>query len=137
MPKRVLRGDGFSIELEQHRGYLRAYVFDGTDSEAVSIAYHRLLGEECARLDVDRLLIVEDLADAAPIENVEAVVRAAVEAGFGRIRTAFVEMQGGHGVNAQSELTSFMHEITVMVFVNEQQARNWLLYGDESDKDSA
>lgn len=137
MPVETLEGDGFRIELEQCHGYLRAVVCGGTDSEAVSIAYHRLLGAECIRRGTQRLLVLEDLSDTDEVINVNAIAEAALECGYDRFRTAFVELRGNHDVNERGERACFMHGLTTRVFITEAQARQWLLYGETEDESSS
>ncbi|CAA9336726.1 MAG: hypothetical protein AVDCRST_MAG71-2039 [uncultured Lysobacter sp.] len=135
MPIETLRGEGFRVELEQRDGYLRALVCDGTDSAEVSIAYHRLLGAECLRRGARRLLVLEDLSDTDEAIDVDSIAAAALESGYDRFRTAFVELRGKHDVNEQGELASFMHGLTIRVFITEAQARQWLLYGEIEEDD--
>ncbi len=127
----VLQGEGFKVELEVKRqdGYLRAYVFDGVDSRAVSIALWRLLAAQCRRHAMARLLVVEDLEDTIDATDVDAVIQTMVDNGFAGIRTAFVELRDDFPVNEQGGILALEQGIDAQVFGNETEARRWLIYG--------
>lgn len=127
----LLQGDGFKVELERHGDYLRAYVFDGVDSRDVSIAMWTLLGEQCRRYSMQRLLLVEDLEDTVAIAAMEAVVEAMIDNGFAGIRTAFIDLRDDHLRNEGAEILALERGIMGQVFSNEVEARRWLLYGGD------
>ena len=52
-----------------------------------------LLGTHCRTHGATRLLVVEDLDGTVPLEQIDDVIAAMADAGFGAIRTAFVELQ--------------------------------------------
>ena len=127
---RVVNGPGFKVCYEDEPGYLRAYVFDGTDSVAISIAMWRMLGAECAAQSVDRLLVVEDLASTVETAELERLAQAMEEAGFASIRTAFVEMRDDLAGNEFGEILCRERGMAIRVFSDETEARRWLVYGD-------
>lgn len=126
----VVEGPGFRIRFDVHPGYLRAYVHDGEDSLAVSVAAWRMLADQCRAHGMQRLLVIEDLAGTVPDDEVPQVIDAMVDAGFGAIRVSFVEMQGHHQENEQGEILGLEHGLVVHVASSENAARQWLLYGE-------
>ena len=126
---RVVNGPGFKVCYEDEPGYLRAYVFDGTDSVAISIAMWRMLAAEGAAVGATKMLILEDLVSTVGLEDLGTVIDGIEAAGMGRFRSAFVELR----VDIQgSELGEIMLQergITIRIFSNENEARHWLLYG--------
>jgi len=129
MAGQLLQGDGFKVQVDPRSGYLRAHVFDGTDSVQVSIAMWKLLGEQCRHYRAGRLLVLEDLADTVELADIDAVVKAMATFGFADIRIAFVELRDDMPGNEHAEILAADHGIRVMVFSNETAARRWLLYG--------
>ena len=127
---RTVDGPGFRIQYLPGPGYLRAYVFDGIDSIDVSIAMWRMLGAECAAQGVDRLLVVEDLASTVETAELERLAQAMEEAGFGRIRTAFVELRDDIEGSEYGESMCLERGMVLRIFSQEAQARRWLVYGD-------
>ena len=126
----LLDGEGFKVRLEQHHGYLRAYVHDGRDSLAVSIAMWKLLAEQCARHGAKRLLVVEDLESTVDREDVEKVIDAMATFGFASIRTAFVEMQDDLQGSEHGSILASERGVQVYVTNDEFVARHWLMYGE-------
>ena len=126
----LVQGPGFRIRFDVHPGYLRAYVHEGEDSLDVSLAMWRMLGEQCRAQGMDRLLVLEDLGGTVADEDVPQVIQAMVEAGFGGIRMAFVELQGHYQGNEQGEILGMEHGLAVHLANSEHAARHWLLYGE-------
>lgn len=127
---RIVAGPGFSIGFRSEPGYLRAHVFGGTDSLDVSVAMWRMLGEECRRLAVSRLLVLEDLEATVDVPEIAAVVDAQVDAGFAAVRVAFVELREDIQGSELAEIYSQERGLSNRVFSNEDAARRWLMYGD-------
>lgn len=126
----VLQGAGFRMRVEGFGRYLRAYVHDGADSLAVSIAMWKMLSEQCRLYGTRQLLIIEDLQDTVDPADLDAVVAAMAGFGLADIRIAFVELQGDIQGNEHAEVLALERDITVMVFTNEAEATRWLLYGE-------
>lgn len=125
---RIVNGPGFRIVYDDEPGYLRAYVFDGTDSLAVSTAMWRMLGAECVATGAQRLLVVENLLSTVELGDLDAVVDVVEHAGFARLRTAFVELRDDIQGSEQGEIYCRERGIVLRVFSNEDEARRWLLY---------
>ena len=125
---RLVNGPGFRVCYEDESGYLRAYVFDGTDSVAVSVAMWRMLAAEAAVVGVTRLLVLEDLLSTVGLEGIGEVVDGIEAAGMGRFRTAFVELRDDIQSSELMEILLQERGITIRIFGNENEARHWLLY---------
>ncbi|MFC7300957.1 hypothetical protein [Cognatiluteimonas weifangensis] len=130
MPGGLLQGEGFKIGVEWHGSYLRAHVFDGVDSLPVSIAMWTQLAELCRQYSAQRLLVLEDLEDTVEIVDIDRIIEAMLQLGFGDIRIAFVELRGDMSGNEHGEILAVERGVAVRVFGNETQARRWLLYGE-------
>ena len=126
---RVVNGPGFKVCYEDEPGYLRAYVFDGTDSVEVSIAMWRMLASEGTAVGVTRMLILEDLVSTVGLEELAAVIDGIEAAGMGRFRSAFVELRDDIQGSELGEIMLQERGITIRIFSNETEARHWLLYG--------
>ena len=126
---RVVNGPGFKVCYEDEPSYLRAYVFDGTDSVEVSIAMWRMLASEGAAVGVTRMLILEDLVSTVGLEELAAVIDGIEAAGMGRFRSAFVELRDDIQGSELGEIMLQERGITIRIFSNENEARHWLLYG--------
>ena len=125
---RVVGGQGFRICFDDEPDYLRAYVFDGTDSVEVSCALWRMLGDECKAVSASRLLVLEDLLSTVEIVNIERVVEASAAAVNG-VRTAFVELRDDIQGSELGETMCLERGMDVRTFSNEVEARRWLIYG--------
>ena len=127
---RVRGGHGFRICFDDEPDYLRAYVFDGTDSMEVSCAMWQMLAAECEAKGAERLLVLEDLMSTVEVAGIEDIVVAMEQAGMARYRCAFVELRDDIQGNELGEIMCRERGITIRVFVQEPQARRWLIYGD-------
>ena len=126
---RVVNGPGFKVCYEDEPSYLRAYVFDGTDSVEVSIAMWRMLAAEGAAVGATRMLILEDLVSTVGLEDLGTVIDGIEAAGMGRFRSAFVELRDDIQGSELGEIMLQERGITIRIFSNETEARHWLLYG--------
>lgn len=126
---RVVNGPGFKVCYEDEPGYLRAYVFDGTDSVDVSIAMWRMLASEGAAVGATKMLILEDLVSTVEVDDLVKVIDGIEAAGMGRFRSAFVELRDDIQGSELGEIMLQERGITIRIFSNENEARHWLLYG--------
>lgn len=127
---RVVDGPGFRIRYTHEQGYLRAHVFDGTDSQAVSIAMWRMLADECRAVGADRLLVLEELLETVETGEIAPIIDAMEQAGMARLRTAFVELLDDIEGSEYGEILCRERGIVIRTFSGEDDARRWLLYGD-------
>ena len=126
---RVVNGPGFKVCYEDEPSYLRAYVFDGTDSVEVSIAMWRMLAAEAAAVGATRIMVLEDLLSTVDLQELGQVIDAIEAAGMGRFRSAFVELRDDIQGSELGEIMLQERGITCRIFSNETEARHWLLYG--------
>lgn len=126
----MVPGPGFRICFDQHPDFLRAYVFDGTDSLDVSLAMWRMLAAECEASSSTRLLVLEDLRSTIDRAGVEVVVEAISKLDVSTLRVAFVELREDIQGAEFGEILCMERGIKVRVFSHEADARNWLVYGD-------
>ena len=126
----LLQGEGFRLRLEPQPGFLRAHVFDGEDSLAVSLAVWRRLGEECRARGVERLLVVEELVGTISFDEVGVLVQTLAAEGFPPVRIAFVELSDNLHAGEHGEILAIEQGFVVQVFSREAEGRHWLLYGE-------
>jgi len=126
----VVDGPGFKVRYTNEQGYLRAHVFGGRDSQAVSIAMWRMLGDECRARGADRLLVLEELLETVDTGEIGPIIDAMEQAGLGLVRTAFVELLDDIEGSEYGEILCRERGIVIRTFSGETQARRWLLYGD-------
>ncbi len=127
---RVVDGPGFRIRFDDEPGYLRAHVFDGTDSLDVSLAMWRMLGEECRVRAATRLLMLEELRATVDTADIDPIINTMIDAGLREVRIAFVELLDDIQGNEVAETLCLERGIIVRIFSEEDTARRWLLYGD-------
>ncbi len=127
---RVVVGPGFRICFDDEPGYLRAYVFDGTDSLEVSLAMWRMLVAECEATRCTHLMVLEDLHGTVAPAEIALVIDAIAGMGFSSVRVAFVELRDDIQGAELGEILSVERGITGRVFSHASDARRWLLYGD-------
>ena len=127
---RTVDGPGFRIRFELHQGYLRAFVFDGTDSLQVSLAYWRMLADECRAVGATRLLVLEELLSTVDTADIDPLIEVMVDGGIASVRIAFVELLDDIAGSEYGEILCRERGITIRTFSGEDAARRWLLYGD-------
>jgi hypothetical protein len=125
---RVVHGPGFKIRYEDESGYLRAHVFDGEDSQAVSIAMWRMLGAECKATGATCMLVLEELTGSVAQDEIEPTIEAMVQTGLRDVRIAFVELLDDVEGSEYGAILGLEHGLTARVFSTEGDARRWLLY---------
>ena len=127
---RIVEGPGFKIRYDVEPGYLRAHVYEGTDSLQVSLAMWRMLAEECRAVGAERLLVLEELDSTVGVAEVVQIIDSMVDAGFRMLRTAFVELLDDIQGSEHGEILCLERGIVIRTFSDEDGARRWLLYGD-------
>lgn len=127
---RVLQGAGFRICFDDEPDFLRAYVFDGTDSLEVSLEVWRMLAEECAATDSSRLMVLEDLRSTVDLPGIEIVMDAICKSNISNVRLAFVELAQDIQGAEFAEILGVERGMTARVFSQEAEARHWLVYGE-------
>ena len=127
---RVVPGPGFRICFDDEPGYLRAYVFDGTDSLEVSIAMWRMVAAECHAVRANRVMVLEDLVSTVAVADLDAVIDAVQDAGLSSVRIGFVELRDDIQGSELAEIYCRERGMQSRIFSREDEARRWLLYGD-------
>ncbi len=127
---RVVPGPGFRICFDDEPGWLRAYVFDGTDSLEVSKAMWRMLAAECQAVGATRMLVLEDLVSTVEVADIEAVVDSVQLTGLGIVKIAFVELRDDIQGSELAEIYCRERGMDARMFSMEDEARRWLLYSE-------
>jgi hypothetical protein len=136
--KRHLEGEGFQVELEPHRNYLRACVHGGSDSFAVSLAYWTLLADACREAGAKRLLVVEDLAPwHATEDDFQRLMEAVRRTGLDQVQIAFTSRQTPIDVNELGVIVGMEQGMWTRLFGNERDAALWLGVGGPSGVEDA
>ena len=132
--KRHIDGNGFQIEFETKRNYLRAFVHGGEDSVEVSMAYWRLLGEACRSFAARRLLVVEDLVPwQASESDFERVIEMTRRIGLDQVQVAYTSRQTPIDVNELGVIVGMEHGMWTRLFSTERDAELWLGVGSVPD----
>ena len=132
--KRHIDGDGFQIELETQRNYLRAFVHGGEDSVEVSMAYWRLLGEACRSFAARRLLVVEDLVPwQASESDFERVIEMTRRIGLDQVQVAYTSLQAPLDLNEMGVIVGMEKGMWMRLFSSERDAVLWLGTGTRPD----
>ena len=126
----MVPGPGFRICYDQHPDYLRAYVFDGTDSLEVTLAMWQMTAAECEATGSKRLLVVEDLRSTIDQTEMAQVVEAMSTMSLSDVRIAFVELREDIQGAEFGEILCLERGMKARVFSLESEARHWLVYGD-------
>lgn len=125
-----LVGDGFDLSLEWRGDYLRAQVDGPKDSFEISLAYWMAVAQACHDRAADRLLVVENLAEAGRPIDLERLIDAIVALGFRDIRVAFVDLVESHlKAMEHGEILARERGIVGRVFGREDEAERWLRHG--------
>lgn len=129
MAKTEFQGEGFRVQTEIRPGHLRAFVFDGADSLAVSLAYWTHLREQCRQTGQRNLLVVENLVPAhVGEEEFNALIAAMVGMGYQELRVAFVSLQAPLQTNEQGMILGNEQGLTLMAFSSESVAERWIRF---------
>lgn len=130
--ERTLAGDGFILTFTWHGDYLRAQVDGQHDTFEISLGYWTLIADECHRRATQRVLIVENLAEAGEAVDLPKLIDAVVQLGFREIRVAFVDLIDSHlQAMEHGEILARERNITGRVFSDEHHAVRWLRHGVE------
>ena len=128
--KRHIDGDGFQLEIETHRNYLRGFVHDGADSMQVSLSYWTLLAEACRQEGARRLLVVEDLVPWRAAEaDFQRLMEALRRCGLDQVQVAFTSLQTPIDVNEMGVIVGMEQGMWTRLFNNERDAALWLGLG--------
>lgn len=119
----------YTITFELRPNYLYAYIKGDIDSYEISNAYWTEVSAECARHNVQRLLVDEDLAE--PMPSMSDVFEGAAERsymGLAGIKIAFVDRHPDqHEQNLFGELVANNRGLMCKVFDNFDAGEAWLV----------
>jgi hypothetical protein len=125
----VATENDFIITFVLRTGYLYAHVKGDRDSYEISKAYWQAVAEECARRNVRKVLVEEDLAGR--IESMNEIFQGAsqrVYQGFSGVKIAFVDRHPGHHEdNVFGELVATNRGLFCKVFSDLSEGETWLL----------
>jgi hypothetical protein len=130
MNPRFFDGPDYRIRFDDESGYLRAYVFGGTDSLEISMHVWRRLADECRAGQHKRLLVLEDLAASVAVQDIEPLIDVMFDAGLAQVRVAFIELRGDFSHNEHCEILCRERGMVNRTFSNEKDAVRWLVFGD-------
>ena len=122
--------DEYSMSFEDRTGFLQATVSGPSDSHAISVAYWRVIADECRQRGRSKVLVLEQLGDHEGRRDLPRLVDEVLAMGFDRIQVAFV-------VSRLERLAEMEHgEILALerggygrVFANVEPAEHWLRHG--------
>lgn len=118
----------YDLRFEERPGYLLAHVTGPADSLDVSLSYWQEIVEEVTRLQVTRLLVVEDFPNDVSTLEMLRVVNYLVSLGLRHIHTAFVDVRHDQlARNLLGELVVVAHGLPAKVFASVEQGERWLL----------
>lgn len=122
--------EDIAMAFEDRAGFLQATVRGPRDSHAISLAYWRLIADECRTRGRSKVLVVEELGDHEGHRDLPRLVDEVLAMGFDRIQVAFVvsrlerlaEMEHG-------EILALERGAHGRVFANVGPAEHWLRHG--------
>ncbi|HXS73446.1 MAG TPA: hypothetical protein VN725_05325 [Rhodanobacteraceae bacterium] len=121
----------FELRFNDRGDYLYACVQGPQDSPEITLAYWREIVAECARRDLRRLLVCDDLhGEPATPQDFSKLAEALRGSGLEHLRVAFHEpVSANLRVVEHGELAFREAGFTLRVFGSEREAELWLRYG--------
>jgi len=118
----------FSLSFEHRDDYLYAYVTGQHDSYEISKRYWQEIARELKGTQYRRLLVDEDIIEAASMGDVFQLVSELVGMGFAGIRIAFYDRQITHtDLNDFGALVASNRGLDGLAFNDIEKAKEWLL----------
>ena len=118
----------YDLTLEVRDDYLYAYVTGQHDSFAISFAYWSEIAKKLAELGLDRVLVIEDIAEQSPMVDVYEISSQLIDIGFRGITIAFVDRYASHQeLNDFGVLVGSNRGLMGQAFGDESEALQWLL----------
>lgn len=100
------------------------------DSFEISLGYWTEVARACHARQVERLLVVENIAEPGQPIDLERLIDAIVALGFRDIRVAFVDLVESHlKAMEYGEILARERGIVGRVFGREDDAERWLRHG--------
>lgn len=117
----------FNLTFEHRPKYLYAYVTGERDSYQISRDYWQEVADHIADTDYNRLLIDEDIAEAASVADVYRLVSDLPGMGFAGVRIAFYDRRiEHHELNDFGALVASNRGLNGRVFNDVDKAISWL-----------
>ena len=117
----------YELTFEPREGYLYAYVAGEQDTFEICFAYWSEIGRKLAELKLDRVLVVEDIAEESPMVDVYELASKLPDIGFRGISIAFVDRYASHqDLNDFGVLVASNRGLIGRAFHNEAEAVAWL-----------
>jgi hypothetical protein len=118
----------YELTMEARDGYLYAYVAGEHDTFEICFAYWGEIGRKLAELGLERVLIVEDIAEESPMVDVYELASRLPDIGFRGVTIAFVDRYAEHqDLNEFGVLVGSNRGLVGAAFSNEEDAKKWLL----------
>lgn len=118
----------YDLTLEVRDKYLYAYVAGEHDTFEICFAYWSEIAQKLAEVDLDRVLIVEDIAEESPMVDVYELASRLVDIGFRGVTVAFVDRYASHQeLNDFGVLVGSNRGLIGQAFSDEAEAEKWLL----------
>lgn len=128
-----MREASYILRLEPRPHHLRAHVCGPEDTLEVSVGYWTEIAAACARGDVRRLLVIEEIEGTARPSDVEDMADALLQLGFSGIRIAFVDATEDAALLVNAEIRAQRNGLEGRVFRREDEAERWLLRDIEGE----
>jgi hypothetical protein len=120
--------DPYELTMEAREGYLYAYVIAEHDTFEICFAYWSEIGTKLDELGLDRVMIVEDIAEESPMVDVYELASRLPDIGFRGVTIAFVDRYASHqDLNEFGVLVGSNRGLIGKAFSNEAEAESWLL----------
>ena len=120
--------DPYELTMEPREGYLYAYVIAEHDTFEICFAYWSEIGSKLDELGLERVMIVEDIAEESPMVDVYELASRLPDIGFRGVAIAFVDRYASHqDLNDFGVLVGSNRGLIGKAFSNETEAENWLL----------
>lgn len=120
--------DSYNISFEYRPEYLYVYVSGEHDSYDISLRYWKEVADECAKKEVKKVLIEEDISEAISMGEMYKLASEIPQLGFYGIRIAFVDRHiEQQGSNEFGELVAVNRGMYGKIFNDFNAAEIWLL----------
>ena len=117
----------YELTFEILDGFGYACVSGENDSLAISNAYWSEIGKYLADAGLKKVLIVEDIKEQPPMEDIYCLVRQLEGLGFADVTVAFVDWYSSHQeLNDFGVLVATSCGMTAKAFGDEGEALEWL-----------
>ena len=118
----------YQITFEQRPHYLYVYVTGEHDSYEISYQYWLEVAEYCKKINCDKILIEEDIAESVSLADVYKLASDLPKMGFLGVRLAFYDRYADQqNLNEFGELVAINRGLYGKIFNDLNKAETWLL----------